>query len=62
MTVIHIEGFAVEAHLPNQIHHQQVNKDTLGSAIDHMMEYYKPWGPSKLEQIIFKPKYTLISD
>jgi hypothetical protein len=62
MTCVYIEGFYVEAHLPNQIHHQQNNKDTIGAAFDAIMDYYQSWGTGKIEQIILKPKYTLLPD
>ena len=62
MTCVYIKGFSVEAHLPNQIHHQQNNKDTVGDALDFIINYYKSWGNGKIEQIILRPKYTLMPD
>lgn len=62
MTNVYIDGFGLEAHLPNQIHNQQLNKHRLSDAIDAAIEYFKPWGACKIEMLVLKPRYILQPD
>jgi hypothetical protein len=59
---LHIDGFGVEVHMPNQINYQQINKVTLSAAIADTIEHYKPWSEGKLERIVLKPRYIYLLD